>query len=79
MVEDSVEYIIIEFPGNHFHGHRGLAIAKLIESSKRSRIIDLVSITKAPNGTCQHLRVRRSSICLAPVASLQGEVGVRVN
>ena len=44
-----VEYIIIEFPGNQFHGDIVPAIAKLIEN-ETVRIIDLVFIMKDPDG-----------------------------
>jgi hypothetical protein len=72
-----VEYIIIEFPGNNFHGHIVPAMAKLIEN-ETVRIIDLVFIMKDPDGevtTYEYDQLEE----LAPFASLPGEVGDFVN
>jgi hypothetical protein len=72
-----VEYIIIEFPGNHFHGDIVPAIAKLIEN-ETVRIIDLIFIMKDPDGgvtTYEYDQLEE----LAPFASLHGELSDLVN
>jgi hypothetical protein len=72
-----VEYIIIEFPGNKFHGDIVPAIAKLIEN-ETVRIIDLVFIMKDPDGAVSTFEYDQLD-ALASYANLQGEVGALVN
>jgi hypothetical protein len=72
-----VEYIIIEFPGNKFHGDIVPAIAKLIDNGT-VRIIDLVFIMKDADGNVATFEYDQLDE-LAPFASLQGEVGDLVN
>ncbi len=72
-----VEYIIIEFPGNHFHGDIVPAMAKLIEN-ETVRIIDLVFIMKDPDGNVTTLEFDELDE-LTPFNTLQGEVGGVVN
>jgi len=45
-----VEYLMLTFPGNDFHGRVSQAIADLV-SSRTVRILDLTFITKAGDGT----------------------------
>ena len=72
-----VEYMIIEFPGNHFHAEIVPAIAKLIES-QTVRIVDLVFIMKDADGQVTTYEFDQLEE-LAPFATLQGEVGGLVN
>jgi hypothetical protein len=72
-----VEYIIIEFPGNQFHGDIVPAIAKLIEN-ETVRIIDLIFITKDPDGRVTTYEYDQLDE-LAPFASLHGELSDLVN
>jgi hypothetical protein len=72
-----VEYIIIEFPGNQFHGDIVPAIAKLIEN-ETVRIIDLIFIMKDPDGRVTTYEYDQLDE-LAPFASLHGELSDLVN
>jgi hypothetical protein len=72
-----VEYIIIEFPGNNFHGDIVPPLAKLIEN-ETVRIIDLVFIMKDADGNVTTYEYDQLEE-LAPFASLPGEVGDFVN
>ena len=72
-----VEYIIIEFPGNQFHGDIVPAIAKLIEN-ETVRIIDLIFITKDPDGRVTTYEYDQLDE-LAPFATLHGELSDLVN
>jgi hypothetical protein len=77
MAMGPVEYIIIEFPGNNFHGDIVPAIAKLIEN-ETVRIIDLVFIMKDADGSITSFEYDQLDE-LAPFATLQGEVGGLLN
>jgi Family of unknown function (DUF6325) len=72
-----VEYLIIEFPGNDFHGEIVPSMAKLIDSGT-VRIIDLVFIMKDPAGKVTTYEFDQVDE-LAPFATLQGEAGGLVN
>ncbi len=72
-----VEYIIIEFPGNHFKGEIVPEIAKLIEN-ETVRIIDLLFIMKDTDGDVTTFEFDQLEE-LAPFASLPGEVNDLVN
>ena len=72
-----VEYIIIEFPGNQFHGDIVPAIAKLIEN-ETVRIIDLIFIMKDPDGPAATYEYDQLDE-LALFASLHGELSDLVN
>ena len=72
-----VEYIIIEFPGNHFQGDIVPAMAKLIEN-ETVRIIDLIFIMKDPDGNVTIYEYDQLDE-LAPFASLHGELNDLVN
>lgn len=48
-----VEYLIIEFPGNHFSGEIVPALAELVDSGT-IRIIDLVFLHKDPDGSVSY-------------------------
>jgi hypothetical protein len=72
-----VEYLIIEFPGNHFRGEIAPAMAKLIDEGT-VRIIDLVFIMKDAEGNVTTFEFDELEE-LAPFATLQGEVGSFVN
>ena len=72
-----VEYIIIEFPGNHFHSEIVPALAKLIDSGT-VRIIDLVFIMKDADGKVTTFEFDQLEE-LAPFGTLQGEVTGLVN
>jgi hypothetical protein len=68
-----VEYIIIGFPGNDFHGEIVPEIAKLVDSGT-IRIIDLVFITKDDDGSVLVLEADEDE-GVSIFASLDGEVG----
>jgi len=68
-----VEYIIIGFPGNDFHGEIVPEIAKLVDSGT-IRIIDLVFISKDEDGAFVVLEVDEDE-GVSVFASLDGEVG----
>jgi len=72
-----VEYIIIEFPGNHFHTEIVPEIAKLIEKDT-VRIIDLVFIMKGTDGSVTTYEFDQLEE-LAPFSTLQGDVGGLLN
>jgi hypothetical protein len=72
-----VEYLIIEFPGNHFHGDIVPAMAKLIEN-ETVRIIDLVFIMKDAEGNTTTYEFDQLEE-LAPFDTLQGDIGSLVN
>jgi Family of unknown function (DUF6325) len=72
-----VEYVIIECPGNHFHGEIVPEIAKLIEN-KTVRIIDLLFIMKDTDGNVTTYEFDQLDE-LAPYATLPGEVNDLVN
>lgn len=72
-----VEYIIIAFPGNQFHGEIAPALEKLIESGT-VRIIDLVFVLKDAAGEVSTFEFDQLDE-LAPFANLQGEVGGLIN
>jgi hypothetical protein len=72
-----VEYLIIEFPGNHFRGDVVPAMAKLVEN-ETVRIIDLVFIMKDADGKVTTFEFDELDE-LAPFGTLQGEVGSFVN
>ena len=68
-----VEYILIGFPGNNFHGEIAPALARLIENGT-VRIIDLVFIGKDPEGNVVTIEFDQLEE-LAPFAALEGEAG----
>ena len=68
-----VEYILIGFPGNNFHGEIAPALARLIDSGT-VRIIDLVFISKDAEGDILTLEFDQLEE-LAPFAALEGEAG----
>jgi translation initiation factor IF-2 len=68
-----VEYILLGFPGNNFHGEIAPALARLIENGT-VRIIDLVFISKDQDGDVLAIEFDQLEE-LAPYASLQGEAG----
>jgi hypothetical protein len=72
-----VEYLIIEFPGNHFRGEIVPAMTKLIEN-ETVRIIDLVFVMKDADGKVTTFEFDELDE-LAPFATLQGEVGSLLN
>lgn len=72
-----VEYLIIEFPGEHFRTEIVPPLAKLIESGT-IRIVDLVFILKAQDGTVTTYEFDELEE-LAPFGSLQGEAGGLLN
>lgn len=68
-----VEYIIIGFPGNDFHGEIVPELANLVDSGT-VRIIDLVFISKADDGSFIVLEADEDE-GVSVFASLDGEVG----
>jgi hypothetical protein len=46
----TIDYVVIEFPGNRFNGELGGALIDLVRQGL-VRIIDLVFIHKGPDGT----------------------------
>lgn len=72
-----VEYILLGFPGNNFHGEIAPALARLIENGT-VRIIDLVFISKDQDGDVLAIEFDQLEE-LAPFATLAGEVGGLVN
>jgi hypothetical protein len=68
-----VEYILIGFPGNNFHGEIAPALARLIKNGT-VRIIDLVFIGKDSEGNAVTIEFDQLEE-LAPFAELDGEVG----
>ena len=68
-----VEYIIIGFPGNDFHGEIVPELAKLVDSGT-IRIIDLVFISKDVDGSFIVLEADEDD-GVSVFASLDGEVG----
>ena len=68
-----VEYIIIGFPGNDFHGEIVPEIAKLVDSGT-IRIVDLVFISKDDDGSFVVLEADEDD-GVSVFASLDGEVG----
>ena len=68
-----VEYIIIGFPGNDFHGEIVPEIAKLVDSGT-IRIIDLVFISKDVDGAFIVLEADEDE-GVSVFASLDGEIG----
>jgi Family of unknown function (DUF6325) len=68
-----VEYILIGFPGNNFHGEIAPALARLIENGT-VRIIDLVFIGKDTEGNVVTIEFDQLEE-LAPFAALEGEAG----
>lgn len=77
MVLGPVEYMIIEFPGNHFRGDIVPAMAKLIEN-QTVRIIDLMFVMKNADGKITTYEFDQVDE-LAPFGTLEGEVGGLVN
>ena len=70
-----VEYIIVGFPDNNFHGKIVPALADLIDSST-VRVLDLVFISKDQDGTVTALEFDQLSDAEAQVVqTLDGEVG----
>lgn len=72
-----VEYLIIQFPGNHFRGDIVPAMAKLIEN-ETVRIIDLVFIMRDAEGNATAYEFDQLEE-LAPFDTLHGDVGSLVN
>jgi len=68
-----VEYIIIGFPGNDFHGEIVPEIAKLVDDGV-VRIVDLVFISKDEDGSFVVLEADEDD-GVSVFASLDGEVG----
>ncbi len=68
-----VEYLLIAFPGNQFKGDIAPALGKLIGSGI-VRIIDLVFISKGPEGDVTTFEFDQLE-SLAPFAALDGEAG----
>jgi hypothetical protein len=68
-----VEYILIGFPGNNFHGEIAPALARLIKNGT-VRIIDLVFIGKDTEGNVVTIEFDQLEE-LAPFADLEGEAG----
>ncbi|MET0325931.1 MAG: DUF6325 family protein, partial [Ilumatobacteraceae bacterium] len=68
-----VEYIIIGFPGNDFHGEIVPEIAKLVDDGV-IRIVDLVFITKDDDGSFLVLEADEDD-GVSVFASIDGEVG----
>jgi len=68
-----VEYIIIGFPGNDFHGEIVPEIAKLVDDGV-IRIVDLVFITKDEDGSFLVLEADEDE-GVSVFASIDGEVG----
>ena len=72
-----VEYIILEFPGNHFKNEIVPALAKLIDS-KTVRIIDLVFILKDEDSNVTTFEFDQLEE-LAPFSTLDGEINGLIN
>ena len=68
-----VEYIIVGFPGNQFTGDIAPELAKLVDSGT-IRILDLVFITKDPEGVVQAIEFEDHDD-VALFNALEGEVG----
>jgi Family of unknown function (DUF6325) len=68
-----VEYLVIGFPGNEFKGEIAPALGRLIGSGT-VRIIDLVFISKGPQGEVVTFEFDELE-SLAPFAALDGEAG----
>jgi len=68
-----VEYIIIGFPGNDFHGEIVPEISNLVENGV-VRIVDLVFISKDEDGSFVVIEVDEDD-GVSVFASLDGEVG----
>ena len=72
-----VEYIILEFPGNHFKSEIVPALAKLIDSGT-VRIIDLIFILKDGDGNVTTFEFDQLEE-LAPFSTLEGEISGLIN
>ncbi len=68
-----VEYIVVGFPGNRFHGAIAPELAKLIEN-QTIRVLDLLFIGKDVSGEVVFFEFDQLDE-LAPFADLEGEVG----
>ena len=68
-----VEYIVVGFPGNDFHGEIAPALAKLVDD-KVVRILDLVFIGKDTDGTIVTIEVDELD-GEASFSVIDGEVG----
>ena len=68
-----VEYIIVAFPDNDFHGSIAPALAKLVES-KTVRILDLMFIAKDGDGNVIAFEYDELE-ALAGYGALDGETG----
>ena len=68
-----VEYIVVGFPGNRFHGAIAPELAKLIEN-ETIRVLDLLFIGKDVSGEVVFFEFDQLDE-LAPFADLEGEVG----
>jgi len=68
-----VEYIVVGFPGNRFHGAIAPELAKLIENAT-IRVLDLLFIGKDDSGEVIFFEFDQLDE-LAPFADLEGEIG----
>ena len=68
-----VEYIVVGFPGNRFHGAIAPELAKLIDN-ETIRVLDLLFIGKDVSGEVVFFEFDQLDE-LAPFADLEGEVG----
>lgn len=71
MVLGPVEYVVIAFPGDGFHGEIAPALADLVERGT-VRILDLVFVTKAPDGSVTSLEYDEADE-LAAFAAIDGD------
>ena len=68
-----VEYIVVGFPGNRFHGAIAPELAKLIDN-ETIRVLDLLFIGKDVSGEVVFFEFDQLDE-LTPFADLEGEVG----
>jgi len=68
-----VEYILISFPGNDFHGEIAPALADLVESGT-IRIIDLIFVLKDADGTVTSFEYDALDATVS-FAAIPGEAG----
>jgi Family of unknown function (DUF6325) len=75
---ESVEYVVVEFPGNRFDGEVAPALADLIEADA-IRLLDVVFVTKDGNGDVSLFELDAlddpAPTRLARLADLGGDVG----
>jgi hypothetical protein len=74
VVTGPVEYVILQFPGNHFAGKIAPALADLVRNGT-IRVLDLVFVMKDENGDVQAFEYDALEQLGAAFDEVDGEVG----